>query len=104
LKGKLASRGQKACLKHMVDALPPAADLQQLALDGASTREDAAIHLVEIIVGCVKHETARNADGDADRAAIKLNYKSLGHGLYSGRVEASVRDCDLANRNARQSG
>ena len=74
-----------------------------MALDGAGARENTAIHFVEFIVRRVKHEAARNADGDADRAAIELNYKSLGHRTLlpaSGRKGA--RERGLANRNARQ--
>lgn len=78
-------------------------DLLQLALDGASTRENATIHFVEVIIRCVKYEAARNPDSDADRAVIELNYKSLGHRtLLPASGSKHARDRGLANRIARQ--
>jgi hypothetical protein len=52
-------------------------ELHQLTLDGAGALEDAAIHLVEFIVGCVENEAARDTDRDPDGAAVKLYDKSL---------------------------
>jgi hypothetical protein len=52
-------------------------DPLQLALDRSRAPEQASIQLVEARVGRVKHEAARHADCDADRAAVELDCKSL---------------------------
>jgi len=52
-------------------------DSFQLPLDDPRTGEQAPVHLIEAVIGCVKHEAARDTDGDPDRAAIELDGKSL---------------------------
>jgi hypothetical protein len=56
--------------------LPPR-DSPELALDRACAWKQAAIHLIELVAGCVKHEAARNAHCDPDGAAIELDRETL---------------------------
>jgi hypothetical protein len=55
----------------------PLGNHSQLPLDGASTGEEAAVHFIETVVRGPKHEAARDADSDPDRAAIEFDRKSL---------------------------
>src|SRR4051794_17736494 len=55
-------------------------DRLQLALDRARSAEQPSVHLIEALVGCVEHESARHADGNADGAPIELDRETLiGH-------------------------
>jgi len=56
-------------------------DPGQLPLDRPGAAEHASVHLPETVVGGVEHEAAGDADGDADRAAVELDCKSLGDHL-----------------------
>lgn len=54
----------------------------QLSLDGSRTGKHAPVHFIETVVRGVKHEAARNADSDPDRATVELDRKSLcNHGI-----------------------
>jgi hypothetical protein len=69
----------------------------QVTLDSACAWKQLAIHLIEIIVGCVEHETAGDADGNADRSAVVLDSKAL-HDDWtllsaSSRTRVSRRAC-----------
>lgn len=63
---------RSACLRCAYPALPPG-NPPQLALDRAGAREQAAIHSIEMVIGRVEHEAARNSDRDADGATIELD-------------------------------
>ena len=45
----------------------------QLSLDGSRTGKHAPVHFIETVVRGVKHEAARNADSDPDRATVELD-------------------------------
>ena len=78
-------------------------DPSKLALDRAGPAEQASIHLIEIVSGCVKHETAGDTDGNSDCAAVELDCKTLcGHGkLFSRRTDANARRSKPHETNAR---
>jgi hypothetical protein len=46
-------------------------------LDGSSARKDAAVHLIESVIGRVKDEPAWHTGGNANRAPFELDCKSL---------------------------
>src|SRR6478672_3511197 len=103
-----ASRRERGLLQSEGQAHRAPRDSLQLALDGAGAAEQPSVHRVEAIVGGVEHEAAGHADGDADRAAVELDCKTLGNHLNSapdgpaeharmrppaGRSVDWVRDC-----------
>ena len=64
----------------------------QVTLDNACAWKQLAIHLIEIIVGCVEHETAGDTHGDSDSAVVEFNRKSLGdHGDSSSQTRSFRR-------------
>jgi len=76
-KGQERSGERKVGWKRASLSLMPFGNLAQLPLDGASTAEQAAVHLLETVVRRPEHEAARDADSDPDRAAIEFDRKSL---------------------------
>lgn len=51
--------------------------LRKPARHRAGARKQPPFELVEFAVRRIEHETARNADGDADDAAVELDCKTL---------------------------
>src|SRR5690349_18235245 len=84
-------------------AAPSAGLLFQRTLDRAGAAEQLPVHRVEPVVGCVEHESARHADGNADRAPVELDGKTLGNHLDSWLPAggARVRACAAAQAAAR---
>jgi hypothetical protein len=77
----------------------PPTSLLQLALDSAGAREDATVHLLEIVVRGVKHESAGDADGDADCAVVELDRKTLNmHGNSTPGERRNVLHSSRSNR------
>jgi hypothetical protein len=72
-----ASDERRAAASRSRRPRAPAGDLLQLALNGAGTRKEAPIHLLELIVGCAEHEPTGDTDGNADRAVVILDRKTL---------------------------
>jgi hypothetical protein len=68
--------GKCSLLEGACAPLPPRNPLE-LALDRAGTGKQAAIHLIEFVAGCVKHEAARNSHCDPYGAAIELDRETL---------------------------
>jgi len=71
-RGLAASGEGRSGLDRSPRALP-LRDLLQLSLDRSSAREQAAIHLLEIIVRGIEDEAAGYPNGDADGPAAELD-------------------------------
>src|SRR6476661_6982745 len=72
---ELDRKGKRGRRRMAAVRLP--GDLLQLALDGARPAEQPPVDWFEPGIGCVEHEPARHADGDADRAAVEFDCKTL---------------------------